>query len=290
MGVSPLPDRVRYVPGHAVTVTRRWRLADRTADMRPPTDDDVPIVSRRQPPGFAGEGAGPSRTDQPGAQRATSVSADGPLFNPSRFLAALARHVVTYLLAGDTCSASPTAPCTTPKGSHASSTASRTSSTGLTPAGRWRDSPSTACADTWATLALQAGIDIKIVSDQLNHSSTVNHTSPARSARTSCRRCDREPPTGSQNGSSARTSAADRPVAPSQRRGRRAPAGSGSLGKGCISMRVGYSVGSERSIRSALPLMSNPKVLRISEAECDPRSVRNQGAYAAPGFSPGKDR
>ncbi|MCU0270849.1 MAG: hypothetical protein MUF83_19695 [Acidimicrobiales bacterium] len=27
----------------AVKVNRRWRLADLTADMRPPTDDDVPI-------------------------------------------------------------------------------------------------------------------------------------------------------------------------------------------------------------------------------------------------------
>ena len=71
-----------------------------------------------------------------------------------------------------TCSASSTAGPTTPSGSPGSSTASRTTSTGTTPSEQLPTITLHGLRHTWATLALSAGIDIKIVSERLNHSST----------------------------------------------------------------------------------------------------------------------
>ena len=71
-----------------------------------------------------------------------------------------------------TCSASSTAGRTTPSGSHESSTASSGTSTGTTRRSALPTITLHGLRHTWATLALTAGIDIKIVSERLNHSST----------------------------------------------------------------------------------------------------------------------
>ena len=41
--VHPAARVLGTLEGMAAKVSRRWRLAELTADMRPPTDDDVPL-------------------------------------------------------------------------------------------------------------------------------------------------------------------------------------------------------------------------------------------------------